>query len=516
MSSAGCCWRPFSTFLRRLFKKQSIALLSSVSLHHYHPSLPPTHEATSRKFRMATTIPCGNAVVTWYRPRFMSSSSTEKFRIPQARVSTEMGALAFSSSSIFSQNMAQVLFNSWSPKTPCHHLARRLIVKAARVSVFLPSKDGRSTNHGFVAFCPSFWMPCVLTFCQVFTHDFIYTCMLYCHHPYRKLARNYHPDVNKEAGAEQKFKEISEAYEVLSDDEKRSIYDRYGEDGLKGSTMGTGDFTNPFDLFSSLFDMDIGNRGARNMAAEGEDLIYNLVLTFKEAVFGVEKEIDVSRLDNCSTCNGTGAKPGTKAYTCTRCGGQGQVVSSSRTPLGVFQQVMTCSACSGTGETLTPCNKCGGDGRVRKSKKISLKVPAGVDSGSRLRVRSEGNAGKRGGTPGDLFVVIEVIPDPVLKRDDTNILYTCKISYIDAILGTTVKVPTVDGSADLKIPAGVQPGTTLVMAKKGVPLLNKGKTRGDQLVKVQVEIPRKLSDEERKLVEELASLKKTKTFNGRR
>ncbi|KAK6282315.1 hypothetical protein POUND7_016140 [Theobroma cacao] len=243
---------------------------------------------------------------------------------------------------------------------------------------------------------------------------------------YRKLARNYHPDVNKEPGAEQKFKEISEAYEgicdfkpgflVLSDDEKRSIYDRYGHDSLKGSNMGMG-----------------------------------------EAIFGVEKEIEVSRLDCCTTCDGSGAKPGTNTTTCTTCGGQGQVVSSARTPLGVFQQVMTCSACSGTGEKLTPCNTCGGEGRVRKSKRISLKVPAGVDSGSQLRVRSEGNAGRREGTPGDLFVVIKVIPDSVLKRDDVNILYTCKISYVDAMLGTIVKVPTVDGMADLKIPAGEPP-----------------------------------------------------------
>ncbi|XP_021285612.1 chaperone protein dnaJ A6, chloroplastic-like [Herrania umbratica] len=280
--------------------------------------------------------------------------------------------------------------------------------------------------------------------------------------------------------------------------------------------MGMGDFTNPFDLFSSLFDMDIGNRGARNMAADGEDLIFNLSLTFKEAIFGVEKEIEVSRLDCCTTCDGSGAKPGTNTTTCTACGGQGQVVSSARTPLGVFQHVMTCSACSGTGEKLTPCNTCGGEGRVRKSKRISLKVPAGVDSGSRLRVRSEGNAGRRGGMPGDLFVVIKVIPDSVLKRDGVNILYTCKISYVDAILGTIVKVPTVDGMADLKIPAGIQPGTTLVMAKKGVPLLNKSNMRGDQLVRVKVEIPRQLGDKERKLVEELANLKKTKTLNGRR
>ncbi|KAG5029676.1 hypothetical protein JHK87_013190 [Glycine soja] len=246
---------------------------------------------------------------------------------------------------------------------------------------------------------------------------------------YRKLARNYHPDVNKEPGAEQKFKEISNAYEVLSDDEKRSIYDRFGEAGLKGSGMGMGDFSNPFDLFESLFEgmnRGAGSRGSWNGAIDGEDEYYSLVLNFKEA------------------------------------------------------------------------------------------VPAGVDSGSRLRVRNEGNAGRRGGSPGDLFVVIEVIPDPVLKRDDTNILYTCKVSYIDAILGTTIKVPTVDGTVDLKIPAGTQPNTTLVMAKKGVPFLNKDNMRGDQLVRVQVEIPKRLSNDERKLIEELADLSKGKTATGRR
>lgn len=259
-----------------------------------------------------------------------------------------------------------------------------------------------------------------------------------------------------------------------------------------------------------------GPRGFRNRATEGEDQVYNLVLDFKEAIFGVEKEIEITRLESCGTCDGSGAKPGTKATKCSTCGGQGQVVSSARTPLGVFQQVMTCSACGGTGESSTPCNTCGGEGRVRKSKRISLKVPAGVDSGSRLRVRSEGNAGRKGGPPGDLFVIIEVRPDPVLKRDDTHILYTCKVSYIDAILGTTMKVPTVDGMVDLKIPSGTQPGTTLVMSKKGVPYLNKSSMRGDQLVKVQVEIPKRLSGEERKLIEDLANLNKAKAPNSRR
>ncbi|XP_006283648.2 chaperone protein dnaJ A6, chloroplastic [Capsella rubella] len=343
---------------------------------------------------------------------------------------------------------------------------------------------------------------------------------------YRKLARSYHPDVNKDAGAEDKFKEISNAYEILSDDEKRSLYDRYGEAGVKGAGMGgMGDYSNPFDLFESLFEGmggmggmggGMGSRGSRSRAVDGEDEYYSLILNFKEAVFGIEKEIEISRLESCGTCNGSGAKAGTKPTKCKTCGGQGQVVASTRTPLGVFQQVMTCSPCNGTGEISKPCGTCSGDGRVRKTKRISLKVPAGVDSGSRLRVRGEGNAGKKGGSPGDLFAVIEVIPDPILKRDDTNILYTCKISYVDAILGTTLKVPTVDGEVDLKVPAGTQPSTTLVMAKKGVPVLNKSKMRGDQLVRVQVEIPKRLSKEEKKLVEELADMSKNKVANSRR
>lgn len=337
---------------------------------------------------------------------------------------------------------------------------------------------------------------------------------------YRKLARNYHPDVNKDPGAEEKFKEISNAYEVLSDDEKRSIYDKFGEAGLKGSPGfggGMGDFSNPFDLFESLFEgMDGRSRQSWNGAMNGEDEYYSLVLNFKEAVFGVEKEIEIRRLEKCGTCDGSGAKPGTKSSRCNTCGGQGRVVTQTRTPLGIFQQSMTCSSCNGTGETRTPCSTCSGDGRVRKTKRISLKVPAGVDSGSRLRVRNEGNSGKKGGSPGDLFVVLEVIPDPVLKREDTNILYSCKVSYIDAILGTTIKVPTVDGMVDLKIPSGTQPGSTLVMAKKGVPLLNKKNMRGDQFVRVQVEIPKKLSSDERKLIEELSELSKGKTAAGMR
>ncbi|KAG9157666.1 hypothetical protein Leryth_014197 [Lithospermum erythrorhizon] len=436
-------------------------------------------------------IPCGSTwVAQWgVQPQIVSRSSiTNKLSSPNCNLS-KTRALAAPCSTLFSQESTHALFNSGSSNKLCQRRGGLLIVRADRdyYTVLGVSKNASKPDIKSA---------------------------------YRKLARSYHPDVNKEPGAEQKFKEISNAYEVLSDDEKRSIYDRYGEAGLKGAGAGPGDFSNPFDLFESLFDnmggMGMGGRGSRSRATEGEDQIYNLVMNFKEAIFGVEKEIEITRLESCSTCDGSGAKPGTKATKCSTCGGQGQVVASARTPLGVFQQVMTCSSCGGSGETNTPCNTCGGDGRVRKSKRISLKVPAGVDSGSRLRVRGEGNAGRRGGPPGDLFVSIEVLPDPVLKRDETNILYTCKVSYIDAILGATMKVPTVDGTVDLKIPAGTQPGTTLVMAKKGVPYLNRSNMRGDQLVKVQIEIPKRLNIDERKLIEELANLSKEKTANSRR
>ncbi|XP_057795785.1 chaperone protein dnaJ A7A, chloroplastic-like [Salvia miltiorrhiza] len=430
-------------------------------------------------------IPCGSMQIapSGVQPQFVFRSSA----VNRALASTHCLSkkVASLSSTIFSHKPLGELFGSASYVKP-YQRGARLVVRAERdyYSILGVSKSANKSEIKSA---------------------------------YRKLARNYHPDVNKEPGAEEKFKEISNAYEVLSDDEKRSIYDKYGEAGLKGAGMGMGDFNNPFDIFESLFEgmggmggMGMGGRGSRSRATEGEDQVYNLILNFKDAVFGIEKEIEITRLESCSTCDGSGAKPGTSASKCTTCGGQGQVVASTRTPLGVFQQVMTCSTCGGDGEISTPCNTCGGEGRVRKSKRISLKVPAGVDSGSRLRVRNEGNAGRRGGPPGDLFVTIDVLPDPVLRRDDTNILYTCKVSYIDAILGTTTKVPTVDGMVDLKIPSGTQPGTTLVMAKKGVPLLNKRNMRGDQLVKVQVEIPKRLSGDERKLIEQLASLKKEK------
>ncbi|XAR53043.1 hypothetical protein NMG60_11021431 [Bertholletia excelsa] len=442
-------------------------------------------------------LPCGSTwVAQWGQPQFViRSSSSSKLPTSSQCVSRKIRALESPSSTLFSQHPLHILFRLAPSRGLHHRRGARLVVRADSdyYAILGVSKNASKSEIKSA---------------------------------YRKLARSCHPDVNKEPGAEQKFKEISNAYEVLSDDEKRSIYDTYGEAGLRGSGMGMGDFSNAFDLFESLFGGGggmggMGGRRSRSRAVDGEDLMYNLVLDFKEAVFGVEKEVEITRLETCNTCNGSGAKPGTSPSKCSMCRGQGQVVTSAQTPLGVFQQVMTCSSCGGTGETSTPCNTCGGDGRMRKSRRmrksmrISLRVPSGVDSGSRLRVRGEGNSGKRGGAPGDLYVVIDVLADPVLKRDDTNILYSCKIPYIDAILGTMMKVPTVDGMVELKIPPGTQPGTTLVMARKGVPVLNKSKRRGDQLVKVQVEIPKRISVKERDLIEKLASLSKEAVSSGR-
>ncbi|GLC43752.1 hypothetical protein PLESTB_000904500 [Pleodorina starrii] len=344
---------------------------------------------------------------------------------------------------------------------------------------------------------------------------------------YRQKARKYHPDVNKEPGAEDLFKKIGEAYEVLSDDTKKAIYDKYGEAGLKGGMGGMGggpgvEFSNPFDLFESFFGMGgmggmsgMGGMGGfsrgKNRAQPGEDDRVDLQLDFLEAVFGCARELDVDRLTGCEECDTTGVRKGTTPSTCPACQGSGQVVQAVRTPLGTFQQVSLCGRCEGTGQTFTPCPKCQGDGRVRETKRISLKVPAGVDAGSRLRVRGEGNSGRRGGEPGDLYVNITIKDHPELRRDGMTIHSDVEISYVDAILGTQAKVATVDGPVELKIPAGTQPGTTLLMSRRGVPKLGAPSVRGDHMVHVRVRIPKTVTAEERKLVEELKELQsKTK------
>lgn len=304
-------------------------------------------------------------------------------------------------------------------------------------------------------------------------------------------------------------------------EQKRSIYDRFGEAGLSGGGMGgagagfgsaagMGDFTNPFDIFESFFGggMGMGGMGGRTSRRErpiqGDDERYDLELDFLEAVFGCEKEVECVRLEECGTCSGSGTKPGTTPTTCQTCQGQGQVVTTAKTPLGNFQQVSVCSTCDGEGKQSTPCTNCGGDGRVRQSKRISIRVPPGVNNASRLRVKSEGNAGLRGGPPGDLYVFVTTRPDRELQRDGTNIHSSVKVPFTDAILGTTTMIRTVDGEVELKVPAGVQPDQKLVMKGKGVPKLGNENQRGDHIVTVKVSIPQKLSQRERELVEELA------------
>ncbi|KAF8103358.1 hypothetical protein N665_0188s0296 [Sinapis alba] len=339
---------------------------------------------------------------------------------------------------------------------------------------------------------------------------------------YRRLARQYHPDVNKEPGATDKFKEISAAYEVLSDDQKRALYDQYGEAGLKSSIGGaSGTYTtNPFDLFETFFGASMGGfpgmdqadfgRTRRTRVTKGDDLRYDITLELSEAIFGSEKEFDLTHLETCEVCAGTGAKAGSKMRICSTCGGRGQVMRTEQTPFGLFSQVSVCPNCGGDGEIISEnCRKCSGEGRVRIKKSIKVKIPPGVSAGSILRVAGEGDSGPRGGPPGDLYVYLDVEDVRGIQRDGINLLSTLSISYLDAILGAVVKVKTVEGDTELQIPPGTQPGDVLVLAKKGAPKLNRPSIRGDHLFTVKVTIPNQISTGERELLEELASLSDT-------
>ncbi len=339
---------------------------------------------------------------------------------------------------------------------------------------------------------------------------------------YRRLARKYHPDVNKEEGAEEVFKEINRAYEVLSEPEMRSRYDRFGEAGVGGAAGGAGfqDFSDMggfADIFETFFGGFGGaSQGARRRGpARGDDLRFDLKLNFKEAVFGGEKEIKISHQETCNTCSGSGAKPGTRPTTCTTCGGSGQVRRTTRTPFGSFAQVSTCPTCSGTGEMVEKrCETCGGSGHRQESKKLKITIPAGVDNGTRLRVSGEGDAGQRGGPAGDLYVYLFVEEDAHFRRDGINILSDLKITYLQAILGAKIEVDTVDGNVAMEIPPGTQPNTVLTLENRGVPKLGNPVSRGDHLLTIQVQIPTRLKPEERELIEKLAELRGDRVSKG--
>jgi molecular chaperone DnaJ len=317
---------------------------------------------------------------------------------------------------------------------------------------------------------------------------------------YRNLARKYHPDVNKESGAEAKFKEINEAYQILSDPNKRSQYDYYGSAGGPGG-FGGGGFEGGFQgfegfgEFGDLFDMFFGGQrgGRRNEPQRGSDLRFDLRITLKEAAHGVEKELDLSHYITCQTCKGSGAKSGTKPLTCGNCHGTGQIKKSQRTILGNFTQVAPCPTCKGSGEVIaSPCDTCHGDGRTRKKHQVKVKIPAGIDSGYRLRVAGAGDAGIKGAVPGDLYVFITVEPHQYFNRDGDNLYYRTKISFIQAILGDEIKIKTIDQETALKIPPGTQPNTQFKIKDEGMPVLN-GRGKGNLYVLVEIEIPTKVS-----------------------
>jgi molecular chaperone DnaJ len=344
---------------------------------------------------------------------------------------------------------------------------------------------------------------------------------------YRRLARKYHPDVNKEEGAEDRFKEINRAYEVLSEPEIRARYDRFGEAGV-GSAAGAagyqdfGDMGGFADIFESFFSGFSGGMGGqpggrrRSGPVRGDDLRLDLKLDFREAVFGGEKEIRISHLETCTACTGSGAKPGTRPRTCPTCTGSGQVRRATRTPFGSFTQVSVCPSCNGSGQVIEDkCEVCGGSGQKQEAKKLKITVPAGVDNGTRLRVSSEGDAGQRGGPPGDLYVYLFVNEDPEFQRDGINVLSEIQISYLQAILGSRIEVNTVDGPVEVTIAPGTQPNTVITLENRGVPRLGNPVSRGDHLMTVTIEIPNKLTTEERELLEKLAKIRGDRIGKGK-
>lgn len=326
---------------------------------------------------------------------------------------------------------------------------------------------------------------------------------------FRKLARQYHPDVNQgDNDAEAKFKEINEAYEVLSDPQKKAQYDQFGhaafgqggEGGFGGGFGGGADFG-----FGDIFDMFFGGGGQRrNGPARGADLRYNLEVTFEEAAFGLEKDLNIPRNENCQKCGGSGAAPGSSPKTCPKCHGSGQIQITQSTPFGRFVQSKVCDACHGDGKIIEePCSECGGTGSVRKNRTIHVKIPAGVDSGSRVRVTGEGEPGDRGGPPGDLYIYIKIKPHKFFHREGNDVITEMKISFPQAALGDEIEVPTLEGKVELKVPEGTQSGTFFRLRGKGIPDVH-GYGRGDQHVKITVVTPNKLTEQQKNMLRQFA------------
>ena len=325
---------------------------------------------------------------------------------------------------------------------------------------------------------------------------------------FRKLALEYHPDRNKKDGAAERFKEVSEAYQVISDPQKRSSYDRYGHAGVTGNGAkgfeGFEDFGGFGDIFDAFFAGGFGSRTRTTTAARGANLQRSVIIEFEEAAFGAEKEFDIQRTEICSRCNGSRNEPGSSSTTCSNCSGTGQVRRAHQSIFGQFVQVATCGTCQGEGKVVTqPCSKCKAAGRERRNRRMAVSVPAGIEDGTQIRITGAGEPGAHGGRPGDLYVLIQVKDHPVFRRDGYNILYAKPINVAQAALGDTVTVPTLEGDTELVIPVGTQSGQTFRLKGRGVSHLNKSR-RGDQLVTVAVQTPTSLTDEQRRLFQQLA------------
>lgn len=324
---------------------------------------------------------------------------------------------------------------------------------------------------------------------------------------YRRLARQYHPDVNKAADAEARFKEINEAYEVLSDREKRAMYDRFGHAGTQGGFQpgaGFGGFGGIEDIFEDFFGFGTRARAAARQAPQrGADLRYNLTISFEEAAFGTERDLEIPRWETCPTCYGSGAAPGTTPIRCPQCNGTGEVRRVQQSIFGSFVNVSTCPRCEGEGEVvMSPCPECRGRKQVQRVRTVTVEIPAGVDEGTQIRLTGEGEPGVRGGPPGNLYVVISVQPHRYFRRQGNDVLLEFPLNIAQAALGDEVEVPTLDGPEVLHIPAGTQTGETFRLRGKGIPYLRRN-GRGDQLVTVYVKTPTNLTEEQKDLLRKL-------------
>ncbi|MCB0055645.1 MAG: molecular chaperone DnaJ, partial [Caldilineaceae bacterium] len=332
---------------------------------------------------------------------------------------------------------------------------------------------------------------------------------------YRTLARQYHPDVNKDDGSDERFKEINEAYEVLSDADKRAAYDRFGHAGVNNGGAGFSGFEgfgSVADIFEEFFGGGFGSGGRRRRQGprRGADLRYDLRISFEEAIFGVEKDVEITRPEICSECTGSGAEPGTAPARCETCGGSGEVRRVQQSILGSFVNVSTCPTCQGTGEVITtPCRTCNGRKQVQRSRSIKVKIPAGVDNDTQIRLTGEGGPGVNGGPPGNLYVVIYVKKHEFFQRRGEDLFLDLQINVAQAALGDEVVVPTVDGEEKITIQPGTQSGSVIRLRGKGVPRLDRSGRgsnmgRGDLHVIIQVGVPKSLTDEQKKLFQQLS------------